>query len=228
MLGLFFGGQKFQSMFGNQYGNIELDAMLDESHEWSADVTSNPVEDGAPVTDHVIEQADKLTIRGVVTDAPLNASSSILGFIGGGSADNKTQTVFDLLDTLIKKREVLTVYTKHKTYDDMVLTNVTIPRSASVGEAVEFRAEFIHIRKVATQTVDVPDGVSASPDAKAGGATGAVSKKASATKASGKKQAQTIQSPTQPATQANKPVAEKVNRSALKSLANSGASALGF
>ena len=228
MLGLFFGGQKFQSAFGNQYCNIELDAMLDELHEWSADATSNPVEDGAPVTDHVIEQADKLTIRGVVTDAPLNASSSILGFIGGGSADNKTQTVFDLLDTLIKKREVLTVYTKHKTYSDMVLTNVTIPRSAGVGEAIEFRAEFIHIRKVATQTVDVPDGVSAKPEAKAGGEAGAVSKKASATKASGKKQAQTIQSPTQPATQANKPVADKVNRSALKSIGSAGASALGF
>ena len=212
MLGLFFGGQKFQSTFGNQYGNIELDAMLDESHEWSAEATSNPVEEGAPVTDHVIEQADKLSIRGVVTDAPLNASSSILGLIGGGSADNKTQTVFDLLDTLIKKREVLTVYTKHKTYSDMVLTNVTIPRSAGVGEAIEFRAEFIHIRKVATQTVDVPDGVSAKPEAKAGGAGGAVSKKASATKASGKKQA----------TKANKPAADKVNRSALKSIGNSG------
>ena len=218
MLGLFFGGQKFQSMFGNQYGNIELDAMLDESHEWSAEATSNPVEDGAPVTDHVIEQADKLTIRGVVTDAPLNASSSILGFIGGGSADNKTQTVFDLLDTLIKKREVLTVYTKHKTYSDMVLTNVTIPRSASVGEAIEFRAEFIHIRKVATQTVDVPDGVSAKPEAKAGGAGGAVSKKASATKASGKKQA----------TKANKPAADKVNRSLYKAMGNATARALGF
>ena len=218
MLGLFFGGQKFQSMFGNQYGNIELDAMLDESHEWSAEATSNPVEEGAPVTDHVIEQADKLTIRGIVTDAPLNASSSILGFIGGGSADNKTQSVFDLLNTLIKKREVLTVYTKHKTYDDMVLTSVTIPRSASVGEAVEFRAEFIHIRKVATQTVDVPDGVSAKPEAKAGGAGGAVSKKASATKASGKKQA----------TKANKPAADKVNRSVLKSIGNAVASALGF
>ena len=222
MLGLFFGGQKFQSAFGNQYGNIELDAMLDESHEWSAEATSNPVEDGAPVTDHVIEQADKLTIRGVVTDAPLNASSSILGLIGGGSADNKTQSIFDLLNTLIKKREVLTVYTKHRIYDDMILTNVTIPRSASVGEAVEFRAEFIHIRKVATQTVDVPDGVSANPDAKAGGATGSVSKKSSATKAAGKKQAQTIQSPKQPATQANKPVAEKVNRSALSSLRRFG------
>ena len=148
----------------------------------------------------------------MVTDAPLNASSSILGFIGGGSADNKTQTVFDLLDTLIKKREVLTVYTKHKTYSDMVLTNVTIPRSASVGEAIEFRAEFIHIRKVATQTVDVPEGVSAKPEAKAGGAGGSVSKKASATKASGKKQAQTIKS--------NKPAADKVNRSVLKSIGN--------
>ena len=218
MLGLFFGGQKFQSMFGNQYGNIELDAVLDESHEWSAEATSNPVEEGAPVTDHVIEQADKLTIRGVVTDAPLNASSSILGFIGGGSADNKTQTVFDLLDTLIKKREVLTVYTKHKTYSDMALTNVTIPRSAGVGEAIEFRAEFIHIRKVATQTVDVPAGVSAKPEAKAGGAGGAVSKKASATKASGKKQA----------TKANKPAADKVNRSLYKAMGNATARALGF
>ena len=218
MLGLFFGGQKFQSTFGNQYGNIELDAMLDESHEWSAEATSNPVEEGAPVTDHVIEQADKLTIRGVVTDAPLNASSSILGLIGGGSADNKTQSVFDLLNTLIKKREVLTVYTKHKTYDDMVLTSVTIQRISSHGEAIEIRAEFMHIRKVATQTVDVPDGVSAKPEAKAGGAGGAVSKKASATKASGKKQA----------TQANKPAADKVNRSVLKSIGNAGASALGF
>ena len=208
MIGLYFGGQWFQTSFGNLYGNIELDAVLDENHEWSAEATSNPVEEGAPVTDHVIEQSDKLTIRGVVTDAPLNASSSILGFIGGGSADNKTQTVFDLLDTLIKKREVLTVYTKHKTYSDMVLTNVTIPRSASVGEAIEFRAEFIHIRKVATQTVDVPAGVSAKPEAKAGGAGGAVSKKASATKASGKKQA----------TKANKPAADKVNRSLLKSI----------
>ena len=81
MIGLFFGGQWFQTAFGNQYGNIELDAALDENHEWSAEATSNPVEEGAPVTDHVIEQSDKLKIRGFVTDSPLNLSQSVSGLV---------------------------------------------------------------------------------------------------------------------------------------------------
>lgn len=195
MIGLFFGGQWFQTAFGNQYGNIELDAALDENHEWSAEATSNPVEEGAPVTDHVIEQSDKLKIRGFVTDSPLNLSQSVSGLVNSGSVGNRTQAVFDLLYELIKIREPMTVYTKHRIYDNMVLTNVTIPRSAGVGEAIEFNAEFIHIRKVATQMVDVPDGINPKKDAKAGGANGSTAKKAEPTKDAGKKQPETVQKP---------------------------------
>lgn len=195
MIGLYFGGQWFQTTFGNLYGNIELDAALDENHEWSADATSNPVEEGAPVTDHVIEQSDKLKIRGFVTDSPLNLSQSVSGLVNSGSVGNRTQAVFDLLYDLIKIREPMTVYTKHRIYDNMVLTNVTIPRSAGVGEAIEFNAEFIHIRKVATQMVDVPDGINPKKDAKAGGANGSTAKKAEPTKDAGKKQPETVQKP---------------------------------
>ena len=195
MIGLYFGGQWFQTAFGNQYGNIELDAALDENHEWSAEATSNPVEEGAPVTDHVIEQSDKLKIRGFVTDSPLNLSQSVSGLVNSGSVGNRTQAVFDLLYDLIKIREPMTVYTKHRIYDNMVLTNVTIPRSAGVGEAIEFNAEFIHIRKVATQIVDVPDGINPKKDAKAGGANGSTAKKAEPTKDAGKKQPETVQKP---------------------------------
>ena len=189
MIGLFFGGQWFQTAFGNQYGNIELDAALDENHEWSAEATSNPVEEGAPVTDHVIEQSDKLKIKGFVTDTPLTASQSV-GQI------SRSQEVFDLLYKLIKLKEPMTVYTKHKIYDDMVMTNVTIPRAAGVGAAIEFSAEFINIRKVATQMVDVPDGISPKKEAKAGGAKGSTAKKAEPKKNGGKKQVQTVQKST--------------------------------
>lgn len=204
MLGLFFGGRKFEASFGNAWGNVELDAVLEEGHEWSAEATSNPVEDGAPVTDHIIENPDKLRMRCFVTDAPLNASSSlsnffssIVGSLGGGSKafDNRTQNAFDLLHELLKLKMEMTVYTKHRTYDDMILTNVTIPRSAADGEALEFTAEFIHIRKVATQMVDVPDGISSKKAAKAGGADGAIAKKAEPTKAGGKKQPQNVDKP---------------------------------
>lgn len=188
MIGLYFGGQWFRTAFGNQYGNIELDAALDENHEWSAEATSNPVEVGAPVTDHVIDQSDKLKIKGFVTDTPLTVSQSV-GQI------SRSQEVFDLLYELIKLKEPMTVYTKHKIYDDMVLTNVTIPRTAGVGEAIEFSAEFINIRKVATQMVDVPDGINPKKDAKAGGANGATAKKTEPQKDGGKKQAQTVEKP---------------------------------
>lgn len=195
MIGLFFGGQAFKARFGSDLGNIELDALLDESHEWSAEATSNPVEEGSPVTDHVIEQADKLKLTCFVSDTPLNGSPALIGAIA------PTQTVFDLLRDLIKARDVVTVYTKHRIYEDMVLTNVSIPRSPGVGEALEFSADFVHIRKVATQTVDVPPGISASKEAKADGknadgtpgkkgAASSTAKKAESQKNAGKVQAE--------------------------------------
>lgn len=174
MLNLFFGGEQFKTSFGNDFGNVELDANIDESHEWQADPTTNPVETGADVTDHVIEQADKITIRGFVTDAPLNGIigniiSSINNIIGQG--EQRTKAVFDLLYRLIKEKQPMTVVTKYHIYTDMVLTGVTIPRNAATGEAIEFVATFQNIRLVSTQMVDVPSGISEKKDAKADQAT---------------------------------------------------------
>lgn len=193
MIGLFFGGQRFQTSFGNLYGNIELDATLDESHEWQADATMNPVETGAPVTDHVIEMPDRLRITGVVTDAPIYTSANLSGLFNLTPLETRTQPVFDFLYRLIKLREPMTVYTKFKNYDNMVLTSVTIPRNAAQGEAIEFNAEFINIRKVATQVVDVPVGINPTKAAKAGGAKGSTARKTESAKESGKKQAQELQ-----------------------------------
>jgi len=100
MIGLFFGGGAFKTKFGNALGNIELDANLEETHEWSALVTESPVEDGSPVSDHVIEQPDKLSIRGFISETPITASPSILGIIGTSDASSRTQEIFDLLRDL--------------------------------------------------------------------------------------------------------------------------------
>ncbi len=192
MIGLYFGGQWFQTVFGNEYGNIELDASLEEVHEWSAEVTSNPVEVGAPITDHVIDKSDKLLLRGFVTDTPLTASATISGVVNSGSVGNRTQGVFDLLHQLLKLKQPMTVYTKHRIYDDMMLSDIRIPRSAGVGEAIEFNAEFINIRKVATQVVDVPDGINPKKEAKGDPSTG---RKSEPQRDGGKKQAETIEKP---------------------------------
>lgn len=177
MMGIHFGGQWFYNRFGNQFGNIELDLTLEESHEWSAEATVNPVEDGAPVSDHVIEQADKIKFTGFVSDAPLTIAS------GSVNIENRTQPVFDMLRELIKARETVTVYTKYQTYTDMVITSISIPFSPGQGEAIQFGIEFVKIRKVSTQMVDVPPGISRKKDKKTSPSTG---KKAEPQKDAGK------------------------------------------
>jgi hypothetical protein len=182
LLGLLFDSPVFITKFGNSLGNIELDANLEENHEWVAEATSNPVEEGAPITDHVIEQSDKIRIHGFISNNPVTS-----GFLV--SQISNVQDVFNLLYDLIKLKEPITVYTKLKVYTDMILTHVSVPKAPGVGDAVEFDAEFIHIRKVATQTVDVPKGVSAKKDAKTPAAVG---RKAEPAKDAGKKQATTV------------------------------------
>jgi hypothetical protein len=176
MINLFFGGEQFKTSFGNEFGNIELDANLEETHEWQAEPTNNPVENGADITDHIIESPDKLTIRGFVTDAPLNGiMGNIIGFINaitGNGGGQRTKAVFDLLRRLIKEKQPLVVVTKYHIYTGMVLTGISIPRSAAVGEAVEFIAQFQHIRTVSTQLVAVPKGISEKKAAKSDVATG--------------------------------------------------------
>jgi hypothetical protein len=195
-IGLYFGGAGFSPTFGNDLGNIELDAVLDEEHNWKADVTSNPVEEGAPITDHIRELADEFRLRCFVSDAPLTLSQTVAGQYNSGTSGTRTQPMFDLLNALIKAREVVTVYTKHAIYSDMAITEVSIPRGPQDGEALEFTVSFRVIRTVATETVAVPAGISAKPAAKQGGATGRVAKKAAPAKAAGKKQAATATKPT--------------------------------
>lgn len=196
MIGLYFGGTEFKTSFGNDFGNIELDAVFDEQHSWAAEATTNPVEDGAPVADHIIEQPDKIKLRCFVTDAPLTASGSVTsGDYNQSTAGTNTQPVFDLLYAVIKARLPVTVYTKHAIYENMALTAIDITRTASTGEALEFTADFLSVRMVKTETVDVPAGVSPKPDAKQGGKKGAVSKKAQPTANAGKKQPETTAKP---------------------------------
>ena len=103
-------------------------------------------------------------------------------------AGARTQPVFDLLYELKQRKEMMTVYTKHRIYDNMVIARVTVPRKPTDGEAFEFEVEFQNIRLVGTQLVDVPKGI--------GQNTGAgMANKASTKKDAGKQQAEPVKRP---------------------------------
>jgi len=144
--------------------SLDLDVTQDETHEWTNDVTQFPVEFGSQITDHIQPMPDKLTISGMITNSAIGETA--LAELSGG--DDRTQTAFDLLLKLKDDRVLLTVYTKFKIYTSMALKSVNLPRDAGVGDSIKFKMEFVNVRLVDTQTVDVPPGISKKLDKKSG------------------------------------------------------------
>lgn len=158
--------------------SLEFDVLLDETHDWSNDITDNPVENGSPVTDHIIRQSDKFRMTIMVTDASLYQKQT-------SSSDQITANAFDVLRQLMDSRETVTVFTKYNTYYDMGISHIGVPRSKENGNSLIFQIEFKHIRLASTQTVKVPAGVSKKLDKKA---TPALQKKTEPQKSTGAKQ----------------------------------------
>ena len=171
-IGLLIDVGKSLTLIESDLISVDLDVTLDEAHEWLSDVVTNPVEIGSPITDHIQQQPDKLTITGFISDSPITDSiASQLSTIGDSEFGTRAQTAFDLLRALMASKKLVTVYTRYRIYTDMALASINIPRSAGLGEAIQFTAQFTHVRMVETKTIDVPSGVSRNKEAKADGAT---------------------------------------------------------
>lgn len=177
---------KFQGL-----ASLEFDVLIEENHEWSADITTNPVEVGSPVADHVLLNSDKFRVTAMVSDSPLNGSfySDISRRVFNQSSDSQsetnTQLAFNLLRNMFEDQQTLIVYTKYKTYSDMAISSIGIPRTNANGNSIQFSVEFTHIRVVSTQTVKVPPGISKKNDKKS---TDGVKKKTDPQKTGGAKQ----------------------------------------
>lgn len=82
---------------GNGGDLIWLDATLEFSRQYSADVTKHPTETGSNITDHVIMQNPKFRVRGVITDADFNTNrpvSPLGNYSGDELAEQATYTQF--------------------------------------------------------------------------------------------------------------------------------------
>lgn len=127
-------------LFGRKYaktqvGAIALDATLSEDHQYSARVTNFPVENGLIVSDHIINDPIKLTVVGLVSDTPLNI---LLG-------SNRSVDAFNRLIQIFQKKEIITVITGVKVYQNMVLTALNVPRGVESGQSLTFNMQFQRI-----------------------------------------------------------------------------------
>jgi hypothetical protein len=147
--------------------SVVFDTTISETHEQAAEVTKHPVEKGADVTDHVRTMPgpfscevfvsntpiEDSTGRGAVQSVQLQSGQSVQAFTFTEDFDRIKET-YDALTTLQSRAAVMSVITSIRTYDNMVLTLVSAPRTESGGSS--FNLTFEPLNTVETLTVTAP------------------------------------------------------------------------
>lgn len=128
--------------------SIQLDAALTEKHAAKVSLTKHPVESGVSPADHATLQPKVYSVDGAFTNAPLSKELQ----------DERADRLFvsemvDILFQVLEAREAITIETELRTHTNMMMTSLSMPNTADVGEAVIFSAEFEEVRFVETQTV---------------------------------------------------------------------------
>lgn len=151
-----------------QIGSITLDATISDAHIFRNRVTDFPIESGSYISDHAIQEPERLTIIGFITNSPIQ-------YLGGIRAIGDEERIFAGLAELmsiagyeyplqpgspaavpniIKRIDIVTGL---RSYSDMVMTDLNIPRDSKTGESLRFNATFKRLRITESQLAIVLD-----------------------------------------------------------------------
>jgi hypothetical protein len=132
-----------------------IDLEVSSSTSFPAKVTRWPVEKGARISDHIVDEPITVTLEGLVSDTPIGNMTAIR------AAEELPST--DAYLKILEIREVkepVTIVTSLSEFDSMALETVTIPKDVSTGDALRFTATFVQVEIVendrTTVKVSVP------------------------------------------------------------------------
>lgn len=130
---------------GTRTPALEVDTVISAGTSSEVQLTDNPVEDGADVTDHQVERNDAHEVEAVVTDHPMS----------GTPQPGRARAAWETLKEVKKSREVL-VLVLPLVGDQLSVRLQSHRLTANVGtgaDALRFTASFRQVRVVASQRV---------------------------------------------------------------------------
>ena len=120
-------------------GEISGFIVTEESAIDELEITEHPVQSGAAITDHAYKKPAEISIR----------------FICGQTAGD-LQTVYDELLQLQEKRELFSVTTGKRTYNDMLLKALSVTTDKTTENILSVSADFKQVVLVELQTTTLP------------------------------------------------------------------------
>ena len=148
-------------------GDLALDCTVTETHTATSTVTEHPVESGANITDHIRPDPVQLSITGIVSDTPIGSRQVQRSIEVGGASVQVTQqepptsttgygrAAWAKLDAIRTAAKPVKVVTRDKTYENMALVSLSVPKESKTGGALNFTAQFKQVRIVYNRTTRV-------------------------------------------------------------------------
>jgi len=127
-----------------------FDAVLSTEHKGSVTVTSHPVQFGASVTDHAINDPDEVMLSIGMTDAMENVGA------------NHSVNAFTQLRAIKEARRPVTLVTRLGSYENMLITSLSAPDDYTTMNALKAQIIFTGIEVVQVGVVTVQQTVTAS------------------------------------------------------------------
>jgi hypothetical protein len=129
-------------------GDLQLDLILSEEESLSGRATTAPVEDGADLSDSVEIDPPVLKLTGFITNTPVKDVE--------GNLSTRYQDAIRTIKEIRKAKLPVTIVSMMEVYENMVIEELSIPRNAGIGEAVEFSMSLRQIEVKKSQTAVIP------------------------------------------------------------------------
>lgn len=141
-------------------GELLIDALIKETHEFKAQVSEHPTESGESFCDQVQNLPLQIHIEGIISNTPmtmigLTTLNSLSNYFTDCS-NNLAEEAFRKLEDIFFKREPITISTSLKEYKNMVLESLSVERGAGIFESLHFKASAKQVRVVKQCLIDLP------------------------------------------------------------------------
>lgn len=123
-----------------------IDSAPDQNHDRQSDTTDHPIEDGADISDHIIDKADTFSLKGVLSSLPKKNSGIPYPHL----------QAFEKLDDTRRKGKLVTVVTSYSLYENMAITKISASLKTSSGESANISIDFKKFNFTKAKTSKVP------------------------------------------------------------------------
>jgi hypothetical protein len=129
-------------------GFLELDCVTSEDITMSSNVTQSPIETGESITDHVYNEPLQLRIEAIVSDSdPVRQLRRVLNIVPNTDPRFVIPRLdaYESLRDLWKGKAPVDVVTGLELFSNMLVTNISIPRTVEDGNSLRFTVDMIQI-----------------------------------------------------------------------------------